>query len=333
MKLKDKKGLTLVEMLCTVAILVLVSMVMVLGVQLGVRSYAKSVSYSEAQVLCSTLTTTISDELRYSGTLKVDGSGSVTGFFSQQFGSGDYTAFTTTPEGHVQLGGKDILPAKAYPYGIKAEVGSLTYDDVTALFTVQLSVKDSENKNTLAETTFEVEKLNVTTEDTAEGRARAEDIRNARKIQSLLGKWVADGTITCANDSKGTGVWVLVCRDGTSYPGGYDKNYSSSVFFGTDPGVYVNKSTSTTWKSGNTELKRLIEAEMETNLELKASATAEVDNIGGWDWYVVQYVYDKSTKEWSTYLFSGMQGKPSEANRNTEQNSNMYQYMNRNTEN
>lgn len=171
MKLKDKKGLTLVEMLCTVAILVLVSMVMVLGVQLGVRSYAKSVSYSEAQVLCSTLTTTISDELRYSGTLKVDGSGNVTGFFSQQFGSGDYTAFTTTPEGHVQLGGKDILPAKAYPYGIKAEVESLTYDGVSSLFTVRLSVKDSEIKTLLAETTFEVEKLNVTTEDTAEGRA------------------------------------------------------------------------------------------------------------------------------------------------------------------
>lgn len=55
---------------------------------------------------------------------------------------------------------------------------SLTYDDVSSLFTVRLSVKDSENKNTLAETTFEVEKLNVTTEDTAEGHARAEDIRN-----------------------------------------------------------------------------------------------------------------------------------------------------------
>lgn len=178
MKLKNKKGLTLVEMLCTVAVLVLVSMVMVLGVQLGVRSYAKSVSYSEAQVLCSTLTTTISDELRYSGTLKVDGSGNVTGFFSQQFGSGDYTAFTTTPEGHVQLGGKDILPAKAYPYGIKAKVESLTYDDFSSLFKVKLSVKDSESKNTLAETTFEVEKLNVTIEDTAEGRARAEANRN-----------------------------------------------------------------------------------------------------------------------------------------------------------
>lgn len=321
-------------MLCTVAILVLVSMVMVLGVQLGVRSYAKSVSYSEAQVLCSTLTTAISDELRYSGTLKVDGNGNVTGFFSQQFGSGDYTAFTSTAnEGHVQLGGKDILPAKAYPYGIRATVDSLTYDDYTALFTVKVSVKDSENKNTLAETTFEVEKLNVPQEDSAEGRARAEDIRNARKIQALLGKWVADGTITCANNSNGTGVWVLVCRDGTSYPNGYNNNYSSSVFYGTNPGVYVKDSTSASWNSGNTELKQLIEAEIGTDLELKASATAKVDNIGGWDWYVVQYVYNKSTKEWSSYLFSGMKKESSEANRITEQNSNMYKYMNRNTEN
>ena len=49
---------------------------------------------------------------------------------------------------------------------------------------MQLSVKDSENKNTLAETTFEVEKLNVTTEDTAEGRARAEDIRNTENWET-----------------------------------------------------------------------------------------------------------------------------------------------------
>lgn len=76
------------------------------------------------------------------------------------------------------LAARTFCPQRRTPTGIKAEVGSLTYDDVTALFTVQLSVKDSENKNTLAETTFEVEKLNVTTEDTAEGRARAEDIRN-----------------------------------------------------------------------------------------------------------------------------------------------------------
>ena len=331
MKLKDKKGLTLVEMLCTVAVLVLVSMVMVLGVQLGVRSYAKSVSYSEAQVLCSTLTTTISDELRYSGTLKVDGSGNVTGFFSQQFGSGDYTAFTTTPEGHVQLGGKDILPAKAYPYGIQAKVESLTYDDYTSLFKVKLSVKDSENKNTLAETTFEVEKLNVTTEDTAEGRARAEDIRNARKIQALLGKWVADGTIQ-PNSSGHSGVWVLVCRDTGRYPRDYGTQ-NSSVFFGADENVMVNKHSSGKWNLTDTNLKNLIAQEIGTDFELKASKEAEIDGIKGWDWYVVEYLYNRTTKSWDAYLFSGMQGESSEANRNTEQNSNMYKYMNRNTEN
>ena len=118
MKLKDKKGLTLVEMLCTVAILVLVSMVMVLGVQLGVRSYAKSVSYSEAQVLCSTLTTTISDELRYSGTLKVDGSGSVTGFFSS-------SAAAITPrlplrrKGMCSLAARTFCPQRRTPTVLK----------------------------------------------------------------------------------------------------------------------------------------------------------------------------------------------------------------------
>lgn len=108
MKLKDKKGLTLVEMLCTVAILVLVSMVMVLGVQLGVRSYAKSVSYSEAQVLCSTLTTTISDELRYSGTLKVDGSGNVTAF------SASSSAAAITPRLPLRRKGMCSLAARTF---------------------------------------------------------------------------------------------------------------------------------------------------------------------------------------------------------------------------
>ena len=178
MKRRANGGFTLVELLCAILVLLLLAGLLMLGVRTAVTAFGRSMAASEAQTLLSTLRTNVSDELRYSGTLKVDGSGNVTGFFSQQFGSGDYTAFTTTPEGHVQLGGKDILPAKAYPYGIKAEVESLTYDDGSSLFTVRLSVKDSENKNTLAETTFEVEKLNVMTEDTAEGRARAEDIRN-----------------------------------------------------------------------------------------------------------------------------------------------------------
>ena len=120
MKLKDKKGLTLVEMLCTVAILVLVSMVMVLGVQLGVRSYAKSVSYSEAQVLCSTLTTTISDELRYSGTLKVRRQRQRYGLFSASSSAAAITPrLPLRRKGMCSLAARTFCPQRRTPTVLK----------------------------------------------------------------------------------------------------------------------------------------------------------------------------------------------------------------------
>ena len=67
MKLKNKSGLTLVEMLCCVVVMLLVSIGMVNGVSLAVRNYESSLMSSESQVLCSTLTNLVSDELRYSG--------------------------------------------------------------------------------------------------------------------------------------------------------------------------------------------------------------------------------------------------------------------------
>lgn len=75
--------MTLVELLCALAVVLLVSAGMVLGVSLAVRSYERSVAGSEAQVLCSTLETIVSDELRYAGTLKYDEGGKVIGFFAK----------------------------------------------------------------------------------------------------------------------------------------------------------------------------------------------------------------------------------------------------------
>ena len=72
MKQKKKAGLTMVELLCALAVLLLVAACMVVGVSLAVRSYDRSLASSEAQVLCATLQTTVSDELRYSGTLFYD---------------------------------------------------------------------------------------------------------------------------------------------------------------------------------------------------------------------------------------------------------------------
>ena len=81
MKQKKKAGLTMVELLCALAVLLLVAACMVVGVSLAVRSYDRSLASSEAQVLCATLQTTVSDELRYSGTLFYDQTGRLTGFF------------------------------------------------------------------------------------------------------------------------------------------------------------------------------------------------------------------------------------------------------------
>ena len=66
-KLRNQNGLTLTEMLCTVIIVLLFSSLVAVGANAAVRSFRISMADSQAQELCSTLTTAISDKLRYSG--------------------------------------------------------------------------------------------------------------------------------------------------------------------------------------------------------------------------------------------------------------------------
>ena len=80
--------MSLVELLSAVLVMLLVTSLLVLGVRIGTKAYVKSVSMSEAQILCATLTTLITDELRYAGTIQVEADGRV-GFFSQNFGGAD----------------------------------------------------------------------------------------------------------------------------------------------------------------------------------------------------------------------------------------------------
>ena len=84
-KLKNESGLTLVEMLCCVVVMLLVSIGMVNGVSLAVRNYESSLMSSESQVLCSTLTNLVSDELRYSGA--VNWEADPIRFYSRTYGS------------------------------------------------------------------------------------------------------------------------------------------------------------------------------------------------------------------------------------------------------
>ena len=105
----------------------------------------------------STLSTIVSDELRYAGTITVDADGSVN-FFSSNYGREDNAglSFDSDEEGHVTLGSNRILSNRAYPYGLKASV-ELTYDDTK--FSTKITIYSALD-NELAVNSFDVKPIN-----------------------------------------------------------------------------------------------------------------------------------------------------------------------------
>ena len=159
--------MSLVELLSAVLVMLLVTSLLVLGVRIGTKAYVKSVSMSEAQILCATLTTLLTDELRYAGTIQVDAGGRV-GFFSQNFGGADgagVSYFAADENGQITLGGTPILSKRAYPYGLRAAV-NLRYAKTENRFTAMLTVCGADDGE-LARTEFEVEPLNQAAESGA----------------------------------------------------------------------------------------------------------------------------------------------------------------------
>lgn len=156
-KLRNQNGLTLTEMLCTVIIVLLFSSLVAVGANAAVRSFRISMADSQAQELCSTLTTAISDKLRYC-TVETDA------VFIQGVGYVYRPAneiFTVKSDsGQVYLGENKFLGAYAYPEGLKVQGFSVTYKE--NVFTVQFQIKDRRGTK-LAEAYFQVKQINQET--------------------------------------------------------------------------------------------------------------------------------------------------------------------------
>ena len=156
-KLRNQNGLTLTEMLCTVIIVLLFSSLVAVGANAAVRSFRTSMADSQAQELCSTLTTAISDKLRYC-TVETDA------VFIQGVGYVYRPAneiFTVKSDsGQVYLGGEKFLGAYAYPEGLKVQEFSVTYKE--NVFTVKFQIKDRRDTK-LAEADFQVKQINQET--------------------------------------------------------------------------------------------------------------------------------------------------------------------------
>ena len=160
-KLRDQKGLTMVELLVTVVIVLLFSGLAAVGADAGVRSFRTSMADSQAQELCSTLTTALSDKLRY---CTVDTAGQK--IFFQDLGYVNYTSndpvsvFAVNNDGQLELGGKRFLGKAAYPQGlkIKKEDFSISFADNT--FTVKFQIINRE-RTTMASADFRVKRINL----------------------------------------------------------------------------------------------------------------------------------------------------------------------------
>ena len=155
-KLRNQNGLTLTEMLCTVIIVLLFSSLVAVGANAAVRSFRISMADSQAQELCSTLTTAISDKLRY---CTVETNNTV---FIQGVGYVEATAdkIFTADSGQVYLGENKFLGAYAYPESLKVQEFSVTYEE--NVFTVKFQIKDRRDTK-LAEAKFQVKQINQET--------------------------------------------------------------------------------------------------------------------------------------------------------------------------
>ena len=157
-KLRNQRGLTMVELLCTVVIVLLFSSLVAVGTGAGVRSFRVSMADAQAQELCSTLTTALSDKLRY---CTVDTKEKK--IFFQDIGYVNYTgddamSVFSVEEGRVYLGGKRFLGKAAYPQGLKINSFSISFAGNT--FAVSFQIINREG-TTMASADFQVKRINL----------------------------------------------------------------------------------------------------------------------------------------------------------------------------
>lgn len=157
-KLKSHNGSSLLEMVCVVAISVLIGTAIIVGVDFASGFYKTTRSESEAEILSSTLKAAVTDELRYCGSLETDESGSITRLFSQSFGLIDCYR---EQDGRIVASGSDglheLISPAAYSNGLTAAL-EVKYLEDKGRFSVKLTVFAEETE---ISSEFEVEPLNA----------------------------------------------------------------------------------------------------------------------------------------------------------------------------
>lgn len=157
-KCSSSRGMTLMEILCAIAVLGLLTGAIAFALPSTVRTYQSITTGSEASVLLSTLNTALSEELRYASDIHVTEAGALEQYSSERFGNAVKITFVTNAQEQVYIGVEQkqddqsvfpLISQRAYTSGLSLyaenDASRIVYLPEKKLFYVALTVY---NKNT-----------------------------------------------------------------------------------------------------------------------------------------------------------------------------------------
>lgn len=167
----NNKGLTLVELLVTVVLLILVTGMITLAIDFGARSFNKSNREAEGQILCAALVTAVKNELRYATNIEVDDLNNLK-FFSTNLSLKNCSFLVTDKDGNstenggfimlnTPKGEYELVPKKTYVYNLQAKFTKFEWDSdqPNPNFKVGIQVMTQDNQ-IISKEDFVVEPLN-----------------------------------------------------------------------------------------------------------------------------------------------------------------------------
>lgn len=150
-KLRSRQGMTLTEVLVALLILSLVTVGVAAGVGASVRVYRQATEASDAQMLVSTLSAALMDELRYARDIQSDGR-----FTSDTFGEDSSVGVT---DGRITVGGEKLLSDAVYA-GLRVK-NPITVTYAGGVFQVELTVQSGTEDRDVRTASFAVRALNA----------------------------------------------------------------------------------------------------------------------------------------------------------------------------
>lgn len=138
-KLKKQDGFTLVEMIAATLVLALLGMMLNTGVAVARTSYQQVTTESETQLLLSTVSNLLYNELRYARDVVTDGSDQLERYTSVSFGRNTVLSLPST--GQIMANNKRMLATGAYGNG-SYKISSLNITFIDGVFNVELAISD-----------------------------------------------------------------------------------------------------------------------------------------------------------------------------------------------